>query len=258
VATGFVADGTSDGPTATTEPGASITLRSADADLWPEVQLTDGRWIAFDPVPDNEAADGEPPPPVPDAQTPAAPQPPIDPPPDPATETTERDDTADDGATTGLSSIATWTIRGGITVAVLLLPVLVGSLVVLATKRRRRKRRLSAAAPAERIRGAWASATDALVDAGLDIDPSATDAEIAQHGVPLVADAQRELQRLAKLSSAATYGTPDHPDLLAEDATKCLGAVETSMEAMRSPWQRLRWRLSLRSLRPDTRSPVAT
>jgi transglutaminase-like putative cysteine protease len=258
VATGFVAGGTSDDPTATGESGVSITLRSADADLWPEVQLTDGRWIAFDPVPDNEATDGEPPPPVPDAQTPAAPQPPIAPPPDPADETTERDDTADDGATTGLSSLTTWTIRGGIAVAVLLLPVLVGSLVVLGTKRRRRKRRLTASAPAERIRGAWASATDALVDAGLEIDTCATDAEIAHAGIPLVADAQRELQLLAKLSSAATYGTPEHPDLLAEDATKCLGAVETSMEAMRSPWQRLRWRLSLRSLRPDTRSPVAS
>jgi hypothetical protein len=257
VATGFVADRANADPTAIGAPGASVTLRSDDADTWPEVQLNDGRWLAFDPVPDNEAAGGEPPPPVPDAQTPAAPQPPIAPPPDPATETTEQDDTTDDDSATGLSALATWTIRGGVTIAVLLLPVLVGGLVVLGVKRRRRKRRLTAPVPADRIRGAWASATDALVDAGLDIDSCSTDAEIAADGVPLVADAQRELQRLAKLSSAATYGTPQHPDLLAEDATRCLGAVETAMESMRTPWQRLRWRLSLRSLRPDTRSPVA-
>lgn len=251
VATGFVADGSADAA-----PGASLTLRSADADLWPEVQLTDGRWLAYDPVPDREATDGEPPPPVPDAQTPAAPQPPIAQPPDPTQETTERDRTADESADTGLSLLAAWTIRAGVTLGVLLLPVLVGVLVILTVKRRRRRRRVTASVPRERIRGAWASATDALVDAGLDIDTSATDAEIAASGVPLVADARRELDRLAKLSSAATYGSPEHPDLLAEDATKCLGIVEASMGALRTPWQRLRWRLSLRSLRPDTRSPV--
>ncbi len=73
VATGFVADRANADPTTIGAPGASVTLRSDDADTWPEVQLTDGRWLAFDPVPDNEATDGEPPPPVPDAQTPAAP-----------------------------------------------------------------------------------------------------------------------------------------------------------------------------------------
>jgi hypothetical protein len=258
VATGFVADAATGDPKATNAPEGPLTLQSADADTWPEVQLTDGRWLAFDPVPDDEATGGEPPPPVPDAQTPAAPQPPIAPPPDPAQDSTERDDATNDDSATGLSTLATWTIRGGVTAAVLLLPVLMGGLVILGAKRRRRTRRLTAAVPADRIRGAWASATDALVDAGLHIDSSATDAQIAHDGVPLVADARRDLHRLAVLSSAATYGTPEHPDLLAEDATKCLGAVEASMKALRTPWQRLRWRLSLRSLRPDTRSPVAT
>ena len=110
--------------------------------------------------------------------------------------------------------------------------------------------------PTERIRGAWASATDALVDAGLDISQSATDGEIVGASEPLVADARRHLHRLAALSGAATYGSPQHPDLLAEDAARCLGAVEESMAAERTRWQRIRWRLSLRSLRPATRSPV--
>ena len=58
------------------------------------------------------------------------------------------------------------------------------------------------------------------------------------------------------MASAATYGAPAQPELLADDATRCLDAVETSMAAERTRWQRLRWRLSLRSLRPATRSPV--
>ena len=49
-----------------------------------------------------------------------APQPPIAPPPDPANESTERDDTADDDAAGGLSALATWSIRGGVTIAALL------------------------------------------------------------------------------------------------------------------------------------------
>ncbi len=35
--------------------GEVLTLSSADAEVWPEVQLADGRWLAFDPVPAEEA-----------------------------------------------------------------------------------------------------------------------------------------------------------------------------------------------------------
>ena len=122
---------------------------------------------------------------------------------------------------------------------------------------RRRRHRLRAPDPTDRIRGAWASATDALVDAGLRIAESNTDTEIADHGAPMAVGAERELHRLATLSSAATYGTPRHLDLLAQDATSCLVSVESKLGSMRTRWQRLRWRLSLRSLRRSTRSPVA-
>ncbi|MGB9348148.1 MAG: hypothetical protein WCA90_19090, partial [Ilumatobacteraceae bacterium] len=82
------------------------------------------------------------------------------------------------------------------------------------------------------------------------------DGEIAGAGEPLVAEAHRDLRRLAALASAAAYGSPEHPDLLAEDATRCLGTIDESMAVIRTRWQRLRWRLSLRSLRRSTRSPV--
>jgi hypothetical protein len=254
VATGFVA-GSGDEATLTTN-GEALALTSADAEVWPEVQLSDGQWLAFDPVPTEEATDGAPPPPQPQVQSPAAPQPPIAPPPEPDNETTTPDETATDESTSALSTAITWVVRGSIGISLLLLPFVAAAAVITAVKYRRRRRRLRAALPSERIRGAWASATDVLVDAGLDIRRSATDGQIVGDGEPLVADAHRDLRRLAALAGAATFGSPEHPVLLADDAAKCLGAVDASMAAARTRWQRLRWRLSLRSLRPSTRSPV--
>ena len=254
VATGFVvADA---GDAAPPSPAGTLTLRSSDAVVWPEVQLADGSWLPFDPVPAEEATDGAPPPPEPQVQTPAAPQPPIAPPPDPENETTATDDTASTATDGALSAIVTWTIRGVAGITVLMLPFLVAAGLILGVKQRRKRRRLTAPSPSDRIRGAWASATDVLVDAGLDIHDSATDAEIARGGEPLVADGRRALHRLSKLSSAATYGSPEHPDLLADDAAKCLDSVDAAMATVRTRWQRLRWRLSLRSLRSTTRSPL--
>ena len=253
VATGFAAG---DGSATVTPPGEALTLTSADAAVWPEVRLNDGGWLAYDPVPEDEADDGAPPPPEPQVQTPAAPQPPIAPPPEADNETTDDDDAVDTPTDSALSTALAWVIRGSVALTVIVLPVLIAAGLIVGAKYRRRRRRLHAQEPAERIRGAWASATDALVDAGLDIEPSDTDSEIASGGAPLAPEASAQLRRLATMSSSATFGTPRHPELLAEDAASCLGSVEQAVVAVRTRWQRLRWHLSLRSLRRSTRSPV--
>jgi hypothetical protein len=72
----------------------------------------------------------------------------------------------------------------------------------------------------------------------------------------LVANAQRELIQLATLSSAVTFGSPAETDFLVQDAVAHLSQVETSMAKVRTRGERLRWRLSLRSLKRGTRSPV--
>ena len=254
VATGFVAGG--DSAVTVSAPGEPVVLSSADADVWPEIQLTDGSWLAYDPVPEEEANDGAPPPPEPQVQTPAAPQPPIVPPPETDSETTNDDDAADPASVGALSTALALVIRGSVALGVILLPMIIAAGAIIGAKYLRRRRRLQADDPIDRIRGAWASATDALIDAGLDIGRSSTNSEIAASGTPVVPDAGTQLRRLASLSSSATFGTPRHPDILAEDAVACLGTVEGAVVAVRTRWQRLRWRLSLRSLRPSTRSPV--
>lgn len=252
VATGFLADGTTASPA-----DQPLVLTSTDAHVWPEVQLADGSWIAYDPVPAEEASDEAPPPPEPQVQAPAAPQPPIAPPPESDTEADDDDEQVDTSGDSALSTVLMWAVRGSVALGVIVLPLMIAAALIVGAKYRRRKRRIGASDPTQRIRGAWASATDALVDAGLDIGASRTDAEIAAGGAPFVPDASPQLRRLASLSSAATFGLPRHPEVLADDALSCLGSVERSVVTMRTRWQRLRWRLSLRSLRPATRSPVA-
>ena len=251
VATGFVADNSLDAA-----PDGTLILTSAGADVWPEIQLTDGSWLAYDPVPPDEASDGAPPPPEPQVQSPAAPQPPIAPPPESDNETATPDDDTDATTDDALSTAIIWASRGLVVLAAIVLPFTIAAMLILGAKHRRRRRRLGASDAADRIRGAWASATDALVDAGLRIGVAHTDAEIAGRSTPLAPDASVELRRLATMSSAATFGMPRHPELLAQDAASCLDAVEQGLTAERTRWQRWRWRLSLRSLRTATRSPV--
>lgn len=232
----------------------ALTLTSADAKIWPEVRIGEG-WVAFDPVPEEEDIDSVPPEPEPQVQTPAAPQPPIAPPPESAEEPVVTEDDADADTAGGLPAVVTYALAVAAGIGALLIPVVLVVALILGLKWRRRRQRLTGTPP-ERIRGAWAVATDRLVDAGMTIEGSDTNNEIATDATAQVPTARRELQRLASLASATTFGDPVRPDLLAEDATGCLGQVETSMAEDRTGWQRLRWRLSLRSLRSKTASPV--
>lgn len=246
VATGFVSS----------ERGDVVELRSSDATVWPEVSVGNGRWIPLDPVPEQEATDEVLSPPLPQTQTPAAPQPPVAPPPETDTDSDSTPPVADDGGPSALATVLAWAGRTALVVSVLLLPFLVAATSILVVKRRRRHRRLTADEPLERIRGAWACATDALVDAGMSIDASATDAEIAFDAAPITSGAAVDVQHLAALSSAATFGTPVHAAYLADDAGVCLTAIEAAITEGRTRFERAAWQLSVRSLRRATRSPV--
>ncbi len=232
----------------------SFALSSADASIWPEVRIGD-EWVAFDPIPDTEASDAAPEPEELRSQAPIAPEPPPDPPPETDEDPVVTD--VDDDAV-GDRTIAT-VVRIGIGVAVglsaLIGPVLLVVGAILALKWRRRNRTLAGPGVA-RVRGAWRVATDRLVDAGLHVGSAATNGEIAAHGASYVPTAESALDRLGSMASAATFGRPEGVDALAAAATSCLAQIEDSMVTSRTRWQRLRWRLSLRSLRRSTRSPV--
>lgn len=249
VATGFILDPA----TATSGP---IVVTSAHAAVWPEVQMTNGSWVALDPVPASEEVDVTPPPEEPAVQTPAAAQPPIAPPPDPDDDTLAEENIDEERAANTSATITRFVKRYGAVTGIFVLPILFAILLVIGVKFVRRRRRLRAAAAADRVRGAWALATDHLVDAGLDIEASATNGEIAKTGSSLAGASRHELARLASMSNAVTFGHPPRVDVLADDAAGLLRALERTMANDRTVRERAQWRLSARSLRRKTRSPV--
>lgn len=247
VATGFVVP-----PEELSNP---LTIDSSHASAWPEVHLDGVGWLAFDPTPARVAVDDDEPPPPPEAQSPAAAQPPIAP---PAETGDEGDDAVVDVRRDGgrWGSLGTWLTRSAVVGGVALFPVLVIAGAIVLTKLLRRRRRLQGADPAHRVRGAWANATDSLVDAGMTIAPAWTDDRIARHATALAPSAPHETRRLAAMASAMTFGATDDGWRLVGDAALTSTAIDTAIRAERTRWQRLRWRLSLRSLRRSTRSPV--
>lgn len=252
VATGFIVDPSS---FVVDDDGSLVVdLSSSDAAVWPEVNIG-GTWVPFDPVPAEEASDLEPDVVEPPAQTPAQPQPPVPPPPE-STEEPEVTDTVEETESDdAIPAVVVVGLRAAAVIGALLVPIALAVLLILGVKWRQRRRRLRGP-PNERIRGAWSVATNRLVDAGMSVTAASTNDEIAESGAEIAPTADREIHRLATLASAATFGSPARADLLVDDANSCLGQVETSLGASRTRWQRLRWRLSLRSLRRSTRSPV--
>jgi hypothetical protein len=239
---------------------APLVVDSTHATSWPEVRLDDlepgaDPWLALDPVPPRPEPTEDEPPPPPDAQSPAAAQPPIPPPADEADDDEDRTTEAVDDSGRW-DAIVGWALRVAGVTSLGLLPLVVVVSTILLLKWRRRRRRFRLADPARRIRGAWANVTDSLVDAGLTVRPSWTDDRIAVAGARLAPGARHELRRLAAMSSAVTFGPRDDAWRLVEDATATSRSIDDAVRAGRTRWQRIRWRLSLRSLRRNSRSPV--
>jgi transglutaminase-like putative cysteine protease len=247
VASGFVLQ-----PEELTSP---LTISSRDAAVWPEVRVEGLGWLAFDPVPANETPDADEPRNPPRTQSPAAVQPPI-PPPSAEGDVEEIVETETDAEAGRWDAIRGWVVRVGSGVGLGLVPFVVAVGTILLLKWRRRRARVRAADPAARITGAWANATDALVDAGLLIAPSWTDDRIAERAAVLAPGVPHELRRLAAMASAMRFGSTRRAAGLVDDALSTAGAVDRAIREARTPWQRVRWRLSLRSLRRSTRSPV--
>lgn len=247
IATGFVVP--------PDELSAPLDLRSTSAAVWPEVKLVDQGWLPFDPVPAEETSDAESPPPPPAAQSPAAVQPPIPPP----TERAGEEPTATPAEQPGTGewdAVRTWLARGSIVAGLAVLPILVGVGSIVVVKWARRRRRLRADDPARRITGAWANTTDSLVDAGLTIGAAWTNDRIAGEGTGIAPAVPHEMRRLAASATAITFGREPDDAERAGDAIATSRTVDLAILAGRTRWQRLRWRLSLRSLRKKTRSPV--
>ncbi len=235
-------------------PPTSTTLTSADAHAWPEVWFGGVGWVPFDPVPSAEAVDA----PVPARpigdETPAVL-------PDPAVVAGEEPAVvrpAPQVATPGRRpNSVNWLALAGVSVVIVVGGAVLAAAASVLAKRRRRHRRLGAAGAPDRVVGAWAEATDALVDHGASFHRWQTNADIAAEAGRLIdAEGVAAATSLAGLATAAAHAQVEPDDLTVALASRLMAQVDDSLRAGRRRLDRFRARITLRSFRRDSRSPV--
>ena len=258
--------------------GGGATLRGSDIRAWVEVEFAGGNWVVFDPTPPRDH--------TPQTQVPkprSVPRPQVLQPPEPPEQPVElppatRDQATDPHDPNGVH--IPWMAIGTVSVSLLLLlgPVLA---VLLAKSRRRKSRRRAQAA--ESVRGSWDELVDTAIDSGLVVEPHLTRQEVAwalaSQWTPKTSEGDEEgaaKARKARKRSAADVRVPgwslfsgavprpvtvarraDVADFAAggarpEDAKQAWEDVDElrrEWAASVSPFARLRYALSLKSLR---------
>jgi protein-glutamine gamma-glutamyltransferase len=230
-------------------------IASSDARAWPEVRVEGGPWVVIDPVPINVAEQQADQVTALDGRA-ATPPPPAEPPPStpsreavPVTETVAGGSLIDGVVAIVLAAASVMSLLGLVAAAI------IGTLVLM--KRRRRRRRLEAASRSDQVVGAWAEATDAMVDHGAVFFPYQTNLDIAEASTSIAGDdAGEHLVVLATLANAAAHGPTEPDQLTVAHAIRLLGQVEEAVALRHTRWERLTATLGTRSLRTRTKSPV--
>ncbi|WP_228479414.1 transglutaminase-like domain-containing protein [Microbacterium atlanticum] len=218
---------------------------------WVEVAFEDAGWVPFDPTPPEDQVPSDqttkpkadPKPQV--LQPPPPPQEPVDLPPTVADDRGSEDEN-------GFDAALLWTIVSiGVGILGLLAVLLAPFVVVGALKAARRRQRREAARASDRISGGWDELVDRASDFGAPVRAGATRQEDA--GVLTAAFAEPRVTMLASRADAQVFGpaepTPDDIEAFWTQVDEIVGG----MGAGRSLWQRLRARLSIRSLLAGTR-----
>ncbi|WP_431803713.1 transglutaminase-like domain-containing protein [Microbacterium sp. bgisy203] len=228
------------------EGGATFEATGDNLHAWVEIAFQGYGWVPFDPAPDedNEPNDQQTKPranPKPQVLQPPPPaQEPADLPPAIAEDREQKEDEPP-----GPAWIGVVLLYGGITLGVLLL-VAAPFLVMGAVKGARRARRRSAARTADRISGGWDELVDSAVDLRAPVERGATRSESA-----LVVEERFTEPRVTALATRAdleVYGpgdpSPEDVDAFWREVDDIVGGMKGSA----TTWQRLRARLSVRSL----------
>lgn len=226
---------------------ASFTATGDNLHAWVEIAFQGHGWIPFDPTPDEDNQ--------PNDQTTkprANPKPQVLQPPPPAQEPADlppaiaEDREQDDEQEAGIDWLGPVLLWGGISLGVIAL-LLAPFIVMGVIKGTRRARRRGAARTADRISGGWDELVDSAVDLRAPVVVGATRAESA--AVVGERFAEPRVTALATRADLDVYG-PDDP--APEDVEAFWREVDDIVGGMRGSttlWQRLRARLSLRSLR---------
>lgn len=246
-------------------------VRGEHAHAWPEVFFSNVGWVRFEPTPNrggpgDEAYTGVAPAqesgPVttetptettaPDNSTdPANPLPDIDP---NALEgeiaTSGGGTSGDTGAPSSIEGVEQILLVA--VIIVLLAMFALGIVPFLKFVRRRRRRNRALGQPRQEIGVSWAEAVDALSLLDFDASAAQTPAEIAHRSAPTLGDAGSDLERLAELTTRATFDANEPVADEVEAASTAARSVRTTIAG-----QVTRRRRALRALDPRPLLPRA-
>ena len=237
---GFV-PAASDGSASTAESTVEVT--GSDVSAWIEVDTAEFGWIALDPNPEVR----EIPPELPQEPTIIARPQSIVPPPalEPApierqsAPQTQRDQPDESDPLRELIMVVLrWVALSAVVVLVLLTPFL----TIMGLKAIRRRRRRRARTDRGRIVGGWQEFQDSVVDHGYTPPISATRSEIAA-----VVGGPRPAV-LAAVTDRAVFAPSDTDSDEADRVWRSVKDLTKAMDADLTLWQRIRARISLRSL----------
>lgn len=224
--------------------GESTTIvRGSDVTAWIEVDTADHGWVAIDPVPPvRPIPEEEPQDPTLVSRPESIVPPPADRP-DPREDQTEADTTAEEPATPDLALETLLQILRVLGVSVLAIGVVLAPfLLVIGAKARRRHLRRTAPTTLARIRGGWDEFSDLVVDHGLAVPAAATRSETA------AAVGTLPSRVLAAVVDRAVFAPGQPAEADADRVWTTVGELRSSLESGRSRRDRLRARISVRSL----------
>lgn len=218
-------------------------VRGGDVVAWIEVDTAQSGWVTIDPTPPVREIPEE----LPEDNAQVARPPTIVPPPAVETETIDRQNTPDSErdlppdlnpvfqAVLAVLRVLGWVLLVG---AIAVSPFL----VIIAAKLRRRRLRRRAATPSARISGGWREFSDAVLDHGLAPSPNATRTEVASVAGGMQA------QVLAAVADRSAFAPDEPAESEADSVWRAVDELRVSLDEGRTRWQRLKARISVRSL----------
>lgn len=228
-------------------PESVFTATGDNVHAWVEIAFDGYGWIPFDPTPDEDNEPNEQ-----STKPHANPKPQVLQPPPPAQEPAElppaiaNDREQEDEEEAGVDWLGPILFYGGISLGVIIL-LLAPFIVMGLIKGARRMRRLRAARTADRISGGWDELVDSAVDLRAPVVAGATRGESAV--IVQETFAQPRVGQLALKADADVYGPGDPTPEQVEAFWREVDDIVNEMKGTTTVWQRMRARLSLRSLR---------
>jgi hypothetical protein len=228
--------------------GGTVTVHGKDVTAWVDIDFQGIGWYPFNPTPPISArVDVKNPPPTPNGPNQAQYQP-------PAHSLTSQASSSPNAIGKGHgnrphhSTLASTLIEVAQILAITLLAgvVLIGpALLIRFLKGRRRSQRRKVKNTRDQVAGGWAELLDCARDLGRRVPRYATRREQA----PFLGDTA---SFLAALANSATFGPSDPPSATVERFWTMVDESIRQMYAGLSFWHRVRARLNLASLRPET------